>query len=79
MITKAFDAALQVGDGAGLLDLIQIGFSEFMIGDALGEHVIGGDPAPLPAGALMVAGQTPAQASSDRRSGTRSSRRRSRR
>src|SRR5271165_1584833 len=43
VIAEAFDAALQVGDGAGLLDLIEIGFSEFMIGDALGEHVIGGN------------------------------------
>src|SRR5271166_3620674 len=43
VIAEAFDAALQVGDGAVLLDLIEVGFSEFMIGDALGEHVIGGD------------------------------------
>ena len=43
VITKPFDSALQVGEGAGLSDLIELGFSEFMIGDALGEHVIGGD------------------------------------
>ena len=43
VITKPFDAALQVGDSSGLADLVEIGFSELTIADALGEHVIGGD------------------------------------
>ncbi len=43
MIAEAFEAALEVGDGSGLADLIEIGFAEVAIGQVVGEHVIGGD------------------------------------
>ena len=42
MITEAFEAALEIGNGAALADLVEIGFSEIAIGHAPGEHVIGG-------------------------------------
>ncbi len=42
-ITEAFEAALEDGDGSGLADLVEILFAEFAIGQAFGEHVIGGD------------------------------------
>ena len=43
MIAEAFEAALEVGDGSGLADLVEIGFAEVAIGQVFGEHVIGGD------------------------------------
>ena len=42
-IAKAFEAALEVCDGSGLTDLIEIGFAEVAVRQVLGEHVIGGD------------------------------------
>jgi hypothetical protein len=42
-IAEAFEAAFEVGDGSGLADLVEIGFSEIAIGQVLSEHVIGGD------------------------------------
>ncbi len=35
--------ALEVCDGSGLADLVEIGFAKIVIGQVLGEHVIGGD------------------------------------
>ena len=43
VVTEAFEAAFEVGDGSGLADLVEIGFAEVAIGQVLGEHVIGGD------------------------------------
>src|ERR1700691_4728674 len=42
-IAEAFEAAFEVGDGSGLTDLVEIRFAELAIGQAFGEHVIGGD------------------------------------
>ncbi len=42
-IAEAFEAAFEVGDGSGLADLVEIRFAELAIGQAFGEHVIGGD------------------------------------
>ena len=42
-VAEAFEAALEVGDGAGLADLVEIGVSQFVVGQSLGEHVVGGD------------------------------------
>src|SRR3712207_9065118 len=39
---KAFEAALEIGNGAAFTDLVEIGFSEIAIDHAPGEHVIGG-------------------------------------
>ena len=43
VIAEAFEAALEVGDGSGLADLVEIGFAEVAIGQVLGEPMIGGD------------------------------------
>ena len=43
VIAEAFEEALEVGDGSGLADLVEIGFAEIAIGQVFGEHVIGGD------------------------------------
>ena len=43
VIAEAFEAALEVGDGSGLADLVEIGFAEVAIDQVFGEHVIGGD------------------------------------
>ena len=43
MIAEAFEAALEVGDGSGLADLVEIGFAEVAIGQVPGEPMIGGD------------------------------------
>ena len=40
VIAEAFEAALKVGDGSGLADLVEIGFAEVAIGQVFGEHVI---------------------------------------
>src|SRR5208337_5025298 len=42
-IAEAFEAALEVGDGSGLADLVEIGFAEVSICQVLGEHMRGGD------------------------------------
>jgi hypothetical protein len=42
-IAEAFEAAFEVGGGSGLADLVEIRFAELAIGQAFGEHVIGGD------------------------------------
>src|SRR5215211_284173 len=42
VIAEAFEAALEIGNGAALADLVEIGFSEITIDQAPGEHVIGG-------------------------------------
>src|SRR3954447_18823690 len=42
LIAEAFKAALEIGNGAALTDLVEIGVSEIAIGHAPGEHVIGG-------------------------------------
>ena len=42
-IAEAFEAAFEIGDGSGLADLVEIRFAELAIGQAFGEHVIGGD------------------------------------
>src|SRR3954468_11122985 len=42
LIAKAFEAALEIGNGAALPDLVEIGVSEIAIDHAPGEHVIGG-------------------------------------
>src|SRR3954470_3324624 len=42
VIAEAFEAALEIGNGAAFTDLVEIGFSEIAIGHAPGEHVIGG-------------------------------------
>ena len=34
---------LRVGDGSGLADLVEIDLAEVVVGQVLGEHVIGGD------------------------------------
>jgi hypothetical protein len=41
--SQAFKTALQVGDGSGLADLVEIGLADLAISNAFGEHVIGGD------------------------------------
>ncbi len=43
LVAEAFEAALEVGDGSVLADLVEIGGSEIAICQPLGEHVIGGD------------------------------------
>ena len=43
MVAEAFEAALEVGDGSALADLVEIGGSEIAICQPLSEHVIGGD------------------------------------
>jgi hypothetical protein len=43
MVAEAFEAALQIGDGSGLPDLVEIGFAEVPVWQALGKHVICGD------------------------------------
>jgi hypothetical protein len=43
VIAEAFEAALEIGDGSCLADLVEIGFAEVAIGQALGEHMIGRD------------------------------------
>src|SRR3954469_19529723 len=42
LIAEAFEAALEIGNGAALTDLVEIGVSEIAIDHAPGEHVIGG-------------------------------------
>src|SRR4051812_22189660 len=42
VIAEAFEAALEIGNGATLADLVEIGVSEIAIDHAPGEHVIGG-------------------------------------
>src|SRR3954471_5357194 len=42
VIAEAFEAALEIGNGAALADLVEIGVSEIAIGHAPGEHVING-------------------------------------
>src|SRR3954466_8314926 len=42
VIAEAFEAALEIGNGAAFTDLVEIGFSEIAIGHAPGEHVISG-------------------------------------
>jgi hypothetical protein len=43
VVAEAFEAALEVGDGSALADLVEIGGSEIAICQPLGEHVMGGD------------------------------------
>ena len=43
MISQVLDSSLEIGEGAGLADLVEIGFAEVLIGHALGKHVVGGD------------------------------------
>ena len=43
VIAEALEPALQVCDGSGLTDLVEIGFSEVAIRQPFGEHVIGAD------------------------------------
>jgi hypothetical protein len=43
VVAEAFEAALEVGDGSALADLVEIGGAEIAICQPLGEHVIGGD------------------------------------
>src|SRR3954453_19957126 len=42
LIAEAFEAALEIGNGATLTDLVEIRVSEIVINRAPGEHVIGG-------------------------------------
>src|SRR3954463_12742157 len=42
LIAEAFEAALEIGNGATLADLVEIGVSEIAINHPAGEHVIGG-------------------------------------
>jgi hypothetical protein len=42
VIAEAFETALEIGNGAALADLVEIGFSKIAIDHAAGEHVIGG-------------------------------------
>ena len=42
MIAEAFEAALEIGNGATFTDLVEVSFSEIAIDQAPGEHVIGG-------------------------------------
>src|SRR3954452_21250800 len=42
LIAEAFEAALEIGNGATLTDLVEIRLSEIVINQAPGEHVIGG-------------------------------------
>src|SRR3569832_1958361 len=42
LIAEAFEAALEIGNGAAFADLIEIGLAEIAIGHAPGEHVLGG-------------------------------------
>src|SRR5690242_17300294 len=42
VIAEAFEAALEIGNGAAFTDLVEIGISEIAIDHAPGEHVIGG-------------------------------------
>src|SRR3954449_10409199 len=42
LIAEAFEAALEIGNGAALTDLVEVSFSEIVINRAPGEHVIGG-------------------------------------
>src|SRR3954447_7513812 len=42
LIAEAFEAALEIGNGAAFTDLVEMGLSEIAIGHAPGEHVIGG-------------------------------------
>src|SRR5208283_3579981 len=41
VVAEALDTSFEVGDGSGLGDLVEVGFSEFAVGQALGKHVIG--------------------------------------
>ena len=41
VVAEALDTSFEVGDGSGPGDLVEVGFSEFAVGRALGEHVIG--------------------------------------
>jgi hypothetical protein len=43
VVTEAFVAALEVGDGSALADLVEIGASKIAICQPLGEHAMGGD------------------------------------
>jgi hypothetical protein len=43
LVTEAFDAALEVGDGAGLADLVEVGLAQVLVGNPLRQHVVGGD------------------------------------
>src|ERR1044072_8189234 len=40
-MAESSEAALEIGNGAALADLVEIGFSEIAIDHAPGEHVIG--------------------------------------
>src|SRR3954465_2914917 len=42
LIAEAFEAALEIGNGAAFADLVEIGLAEIAIDHAPGEHVIGG-------------------------------------
>ena len=41
VVAEALDTSFEVGDGSGLGDLVEVGFSEFAVRQALGKHVIG--------------------------------------
>src|SRR3954449_6953099 len=42
LIAEAFEATLEIGNGAAFTDLVEIGLAEIAIDHASGEHVIGG-------------------------------------
>ena len=42
-IAEALQSALEIGRGTGLVDLVEIRLSEVTVGQAPGEHVVGGD------------------------------------
>src|SRR6186997_1050472 len=42
MVAETFEPALEVRDGSGLVDLVEIGFAKVAVGNASGEHVVGG-------------------------------------
>lgn len=41
VVAEALDTSFEVGDGSGLGNLVEVGFSEFAVRQALGKHVIG--------------------------------------
>src|SRR5574337_2115794 len=43
VIAEAFEAPFEVGDGSGLADLVEIGFSEVVVRQPFVQHVIGAD------------------------------------
>lgn len=40
-VAEALDTSFEVGNGSGLGDLVEVGFAEFAVRQALGKHVIG--------------------------------------